>query len=123
MQSRDAARLGRDLTGVGAEHGGSSDGSIPAFSPAPGVLVAAGQRGSIYRSADDGKTWLRVDSRAKVSITTLIAHGRELLAMGLDGLQLRSTDQGQSFSGSHRRDRAPLTAAAVRSDGLVRFSP
>lgn len=78
---------------------------------------------SIYRSADDGKTWLRVNSRAKVSITTLIAHKGELLAMGLDGLQLRTTDQEQRFSGSPRRDRAPLTAAAVRSDGaLVRFS-
>jgi hypothetical protein len=33
-QPRDAARLGKDLTGVGAEPGGGAGGAIPAFSPA-----------------------------------------------------------------------------------------
>lgn len=88
-------------------------------SPAPGVLVAAGLRGAIYRSADDGKTWARIDSGTKASITNLLVHGNNLLALGLDGLQLRSIDGGIHFTGTSRRDRAALTAGAVRSDGAL----
>ncbi len=37
-QARDAARLGKELTGVGAEPGANKDGSIPAFAPGDAVL-------------------------------------------------------------------------------------
>lgn len=91
--------------------------------PAPGVLVAAGLRGSIYRSSDDGKTWARVASGSKASITAFLVDGTELIALGLDGLQLRSTDLGASFTGAPRSDRAALTSGvARRGGGLALFS-
>lgn len=92
-------------------------------SPAPGVLVAAGLRGTIYRSVDDGKTWSRVEHGSKASITALLVHDERLVALGLDGLQMHSTDQGASFAATPRRDRAALTTAAPRpGGGLALFS-
>ncbi|MDY0745225.1 DUF1329 domain-containing protein [Paucibacter sp. R3-3] len=37
-QTRDPARLGKDLTGVGADPAASKDGAIPAFAPADALL-------------------------------------------------------------------------------------
>jgi photosystem II stability/assembly factor-like uncharacterized protein len=92
-------------------------------SPAAGVLVAAGLRGSIWRSGDAGKSWSRIDGQGKSSVTALVRDGGELLALGLDGLLLRSADQAARFAGTPRADRAALTAALRRADGsLVLFS-
>lgn len=86
-------------------------------SPAAGVVVAAGLRGSIYRSADDGKSWSRVENHGKSSITALVRDGSELLALGLDGLLLRSAEHGARFVAAPRSDRAALTAALPRAEG------
>lgn len=88
-------------------------------SPAPGVLVVAGLRGAIYRSADDGQTWARVNNASKASITSLLSAGDDVVALGLDGLQLRSSDQGRHFTGTPRDDRAALTAGTRRPDGVL----
>jgi len=88
-----------------------------------GVLLAAGLRGSLYRSADEGKTWSRIETNSKSSITALAHIGNEVVAVGLDGLELRSKDGGTSFSGTPRADRLPLTSIVAAADGrAVLFS-
>jgi photosystem II stability/assembly factor-like uncharacterized protein len=84
---------------------------------ADGLLLAAGLRGSVYRSADDGKTWARVETGTKSSVTALLARGPQVLALGLDGLVLRSIDGGASFKASVRDDHAALTTGVLLPDG------
>ncbi|MDM0111435.1 YCF48-related protein [Variovorax sp. J22R133] len=82
-----------------------------------GGLLVGGLRGSLYRSADHGATWQRVETNSKSSITSLAAQGTHVLAAGLDGLVLHSKDSGKSFQPDLRADRASLTAALLTADG------
>jgi photosystem II stability/assembly factor-like uncharacterized protein len=82
-----------------------------------GVLLAGGLRGALYRSADDGRSWTRLDTGSKSSITAMAAYERDVLAVGLDGLVLRSTDGGTTFATEVRPDRAALTSAIVAAAG------
>jgi photosystem II stability/assembly factor-like uncharacterized protein len=81
------------------------------------VLLAGGLRGALYRSGDDGRSWARVDTGSKSSITAMAKHEGEVLAVGLDGLVLRSTDGGASFASEVRADRAALTSAVIAAPG------
>jgi photosystem II stability/assembly factor-like uncharacterized protein len=84
------------------------------------TLLVAGLRGSLYRSADDGKTWSRIDTHSKSSITALGAREgdrSEVFGVGLDGLLLHSTDNGQSFVAAIRDDRMALTGLALLPAG------
>ncbi len=77
-----------------------------------GVLLVAGLRGTIYRSTDDGLSWLPVNSGVKSSITDLAQYGDKLLAVGLDGLQLTSLDEGATFTAVQREDRLSINTLA-----------
>ncbi len=89
-----------------------------------GSLLVAGLRGTIYRSSDDGHTWQAVDSGVKSSITDIVQVGNKVVAVGLDGVQTESTDEGATFTSRQRADRLSMTAAAVGSgpNALVLFS-
>jgi photosystem II stability/assembly factor-like uncharacterized protein len=82
-----------------------------------GVLLVGGLRGSLYRSADDGRNWARIDTASKSSITAMAVREGTVVAVGLDGLTLRSTDGGASFSSEVRPDRAALTAMTFTQTG------
>lgn len=82
-----------------------------------GVLLAGGLRGSLYRSADDGRSWARVETGSTSSITALAARDGQVVAVGLDGLVLRSGDGGARFAAAVRADRAPLTGVALLPGG------
>jgi photosystem II stability/assembly factor-like uncharacterized protein len=82
-----------------------------------GVLLAGGLRGSLYRSVDDGRSWVRVETGSKSSITAMAAHDNVVRAVGLDGLVLRSTDGGASFAAEVRPDRAALTGVEMLPGG------
>lgn len=84
-----------------------------------GVLLAAGLRGSLYRSTDDGATWQRADTHGTSSITALAQAGTRIVGVGLDGLELHSDDSGATFQASVRQDRLPLTEVAAMPDGHV----
>lgn len=84
-----------------------------------GVLLAGGLRGSLYRSADDGRSWARVDTGSTSSITALAAREGQVVAVGLDGLVLRSGDGGGGFASAPRPDRAALTAVSLQPGGRV----
>ena len=82
-----------------------------------GVLLVGGLRGSLYRSADEGRSWARVDTASKSSITAMAARDRQVVAVGLDGLVLRSTDAGGSFVSEVRPDHAALTGVELTPNG------
>jgi photosystem II stability/assembly factor-like uncharacterized protein len=84
---------------------------------ADGAILAAGLRGSLYRSTDDARTWTRIDTRSKSSITDIARVGSEIVGVGLDGLVLRSADNGATFKSEVRDDRASLTALTVNAAG------
>lgn len=88
-----------------------------------GTLLVGGLRGTIYRSADDGRTWREAKSEFRSSITDFAEAGGKVYAAGLDGVFLESGDHGATFKGSQRDDRLPFTAVTVNSVGkLVKFS-
>lgn len=88
-----------------------------------GTILVGGLRGTIYRSADDGRSWRESTTEPKASITDFAEAGGKVLAVGLDGLVLESDNGGASFRGSQREDRMPFTAIAVASNGrVVKFS-
>ena len=86
-----------------------------------GKLLVGGLRGSLYRSADDGRTWARIDTQSKSSITTLVINGPQVVGVGLEGLVLRSSDNGASFTSEGRDDRLSLTAVTIGPDGQAVF--
>jgi len=88
-----------------------------------GTMLVGGLRGTIYRSADDGRTWREAKSEFKSSITDFAESGGKVYAAGLDGVFLESDNGGAVFKGSQREDRLPFTAISVNSTGkLVKFS-
>lgn len=88
-----------------------------------GTVLVGGLRGTIYRSADNGKSWKEAKSELKSSITDVGEENGKVIAVGLDGVVLESADDGVSFTGSQRKDRLPFTALAVTDGGrLVAFS-
>lgn len=88
-----------------------------------GPLLVAGLRGTIYRSNDDGQSWQAIHSGTKSSITDIVEMGDKVVAVGLDGVQVESADQGASFASVQRDDRLSMTAAVGSSAAaLVRFS-
>jgi photosystem II stability/assembly factor-like uncharacterized protein len=86
-----------------------------------GVLLAGGLRGSLYRSADEGRSWSRIDTAGTSSITAMAARDGEVIAVGLDGLVLRSKHGGASFTRQARPDRAALTCVLMSVSGRTVF--
>ncbi|NRR29346.1 glycosyl hydrolase [Oxalobacteraceae bacterium] len=101
-----------------------------------GTLLVGGLRGALYRRASAASNisnsnsggggggagipaaapvWSRISTGSTASIASLAALGNggsdaSVLAVGLDGLTLRSEDNGMSFRTSYRQDRLPLQA-------------
>ncbi len=97
---------------------------------ADGSLFVGGLMGHLYRSADGGDTWTAVDSGSTGSITDLVADGKQIVGVGLDGFVLTGADNGEKFSPHQRTDRAALTGVLIpegsgtpvllSKDGLMR---
>lgn len=95
-------------------------GSFWASLAAPdGVLLVGGLRGSLYRSTDGGRSWSRVETHSRSSITSLAVVGPAIVGVGLEGLVLRSDDNGLSFKASVCPERLDLTAV----EGSARRQP
>lgn len=88
-----------------------------------GTLLVGGLRGALYRSTDTGAHWVAVKSGQSSSIVSIFARGDRVYAVGLDGLQLSSSNRGRSFKLARYADRPAMTAAVpVASGALVAFS-
>ncbi|CDN63793.1 BNR repeat protein [Burkholderia cenocepacia H111] len=80
-----------------------------------GVLLVGGLRGTLMRSEDNGHTWTRATLDTRNSITALASRGSTVLAVGIDGLQAQSTDDGKTFKRLHTETGTTYTAALPSS--------
>ncbi|WP_110994853.1 WD40/YVTN/BNR-like repeat-containing protein [Pseudomonas sichuanensis] len=88
-----------------------------------GGLLVGGQRGTLLRGSADGRSWQRIALDSRSSITAIAVEGGQVLAVGLDGLQVRSGDGGRTFAASRSEEGASLTAALPGGrDGPLLFS-
>jgi len=51
-----------------------------------------------------------------------VQQGTHVVGVGLDGVEIESSDGGTSFNGRQRDDRLSLTALVASGNSLVRFS-
>ncbi|MCT7319280.1 MULTISPECIES: WD40/YVTN/BNR-like repeat-containing protein [Ralstonia] len=82
-----------------------------------GVLLVGGQRGTLMRSEDGGRSWTRIPLKAASSITSIAARNGDVMVVGLDGFAAQSHDGGRTFTESIRAGGAPLTAALPTGPG------
>ncbi|ORT82935.1 glycosyl hydrolase [Burkholderia puraquae] len=80
-----------------------------------GVLLVGGLRGTLMRSEDNGHTWSRATLDTRNSITALASRGSAVLAVGVDGLQAQSADDGKTFQRLHTGTGETYTAALPSS--------
>lgn len=82
-----------------------------------GSLLVGGQRGTLMRSADGGSSWERLPLQSKSSVTAIAVREAQVSVVGLDGLQLHSSDGGKHFSPDPRPDALSLTGVLARPSG------
>jgi photosystem II stability/assembly factor-like uncharacterized protein len=117
-----------------AQTPGSSDLAQLAANPQASVLVAVGNKGSILRSTDAGKTWRA--ARNTIDDTDLLAvvhvYERIWVAAGTQGRILRSTDDARTWTLVNSHLKAAMRTLSLDAysgriliggdDGLVGFS-
>jgi hypothetical protein len=85
--------------------------------------LLGGQRGTLLQGSADGKGFRRVPTQSKGSVTCVAVAGSRVLAVGLDGLSVQSSDAGRSFQETQTADGLSLTAALFNAEGVpVLFS-
>lgn len=102
---------------VAAPYEGSFFGMVVAKD---GALVAFGMRGSVYRSADNGQTWEKVDIDTTASFNggRTLADGRIML-VGNAGLVATSKDDGRTFEIQWSPASRGFSAVVEAGDRLV----
>ncbi|MDO6440913.1 YCF48-related protein [Marinobacter sp. 2_MG-2023] len=88
---------------------------------AGGALVIVGEAGQIHVSVDGGSTWERRESPYPGSLFGVIGTGQvnEILAFGLRGNMLFSSDLGKSWRMVPNSAGATLNDGAVADDGRI----
>lgn len=88
-----------------------------------GKLYMAAEAGMIYRSDDDGETWIELPSPYEGSFFgTLPLDEDALLVFGLQGHLFRSGDAGESWTEIETGTTAMLTDAVRLADGSIVIS-
>jgi photosystem II stability/assembly factor-like uncharacterized protein len=88
-----------------------------------GSLLVGGQRGTLLHGSADGKDFRRLPLESKSSVTAVAVSGRQILAVGLDGLMVQSSNGGKSFQEQQSADGVSLTAALLNGNDVpVLFS-
>jgi len=86
-------------------------------------LLVGGQRGTLMHGTTEGRGFRKVPTQSKGSITAVTVAGRTVLAVGLDGLMMKSSDGGERFEESQSVEGLSLTAALLDPQGApVLFS-
>lgn len=86
-----------------------------------GALVIVGEAGQVHVSVDNGDTWERRESPYNGSLFGVMGTGKvnEILAFGLRGNTLFSTDLGRSWTMVPNEGGATLNNGAVADDGRI----
>ena len=91
--------------------GGRGDRNLfKIFGSKEGILYVAAERGTVLRSADQGKTWAYLETGYKGSFWTgLVLHDGALIVAGLRGTAYRSVDGGKSWSPATTNTKSSIT--------------
>lgn len=85
-----------------------------------GVLLIVGERGTVYRSSDDGKSWQRLPLPYGGSMFGALALGdSRVIVFGLRGRAFESDDAGDSWRAIELPVQATLFGASAGVDGSV----
>ncbi|AZT85802.1 photosystem I reaction center subunit IV [Marinobacter sp. NP-4(2019)] len=86
-----------------------------------GAIVVVGEAGNIHVSVDGGDTWERRESPYSGSLFGVVGTGEpnEMLAFGLRGNKMLSTDLGQSWEMIPNDAGATLNSGMVADDGRI----
>jgi photosystem II stability/assembly factor-like uncharacterized protein len=101
---------GASFTALASPYKGSFFGLLAARS---GTLLAYGLRGSVYRSADAGASWDKVELGTPLTLQAGIEQRGELTLLAQSGEVFTSTDDGRSFA------RQPPPAGPLPAAGLA----
>ncbi|WP_043309937.1 YCF48-related protein [Pseudomonas sp. ML96] len=85
---------------------------------ADGSLLVGGQRGTLLHGSVDGKDFRRLPLESKSSVTAVAVSGRHVLAVGLDGLMVQSSNGGQSFQEQQSSEGVSLTTVLLNGNGV-----
>lgn len=118
IETHDAGRTWTDLT---IESGESADRHLlHMFATASGSLFVVGEGGTIYRSADRGKSWEGTTTGGKGSLWHGLAlSDGTLLVCGMRGHLYRSGDDGKTWQAVDAQTTQSLTGIAELADGSV----
>ncbi|GGO84280.1 hypothetical protein GCM10011348_30160 [Marinobacterium nitratireducens] len=107
-------------TGYFRQMASSYDGSYFGLLGQPGLLLAYGLRGHLFRSTDQGERWHAIDVGSAVSLTAAAAdtHGRIFLA-NQAGQTFVSNDRGISFAPLPAHDLSAIAGAGTAADGSL----
>ncbi len=84
-----------------------------------GVLLAVGLRGNIYRSVNEGLTWLPIETEASTNLYSItMSQDKKIVVVGgADGVILISHDNGQHFRFYRKEDRQSIADIIFSNDG------
>lgn len=81
-----------------------------------GALIAFGMRGNVFRSADGGKNWQKVETGLQTGLTGAAVTGNgHIVLVSLGGEIILSADNGTSFKPVEAEQALPL-AAVIATD-------
>jgi photosystem II stability/assembly factor-like uncharacterized protein len=97
------------------------EGSYFGIADAGGAVLAYGLRGTVYRSADQGASWTKIDARLPATIVASIraGDGAALLLADAGGRIASSADGGQSWNTVALEQPMPLTGLADAGGGRI----
>jgi photosystem II stability/assembly factor-like uncharacterized protein len=85
-----------------------------------GRVFAAGEKGTVLRSDDQGRRWASLATGYKGSFWTgLVTADGTILVAGLRGSLYRSTDDGRSWTRSDSQSKSSITALALVERDIV----
>ncbi|WP_454739223.1 WD40/YVTN/BNR-like repeat-containing protein [Cupriavidus necator] len=118
IETRDGGRTWSDLR---IESGENADRHLlHMFASGRGSLFITGEGGTIFRSADRGKSWQAVSTGNKGSLWYGISLlDGTLLVCGMRGHLYRSTDDGKTWEAVASNTTQSLTGIAELADGSV----
>ena len=71
----------------------------------------AGERGALYRSEDNGKTFSKINTNFHSTIFTLVGNENTLLAFGIRGKAIITTDGGRSWHQANLKESNSITSS------------